>query len=112
MKDLESKRKYQREWVAARRAEFFEGKSCANCNSTNRLELHHLNPEEKIGHAIFSWSKERRDIEIAKCQILCNKCHREETSKQQRTAIHGSIRMYRRYKCRCEPCRQAKRLSR
>lgn len=68
-------RKYQREWIARRRAEFFSDKSCLHCGTTERLELDHVDPESKVHHAIWSWSAVRREAEIAKCQILCHDCH-------------------------------------
>lgn len=39
------------------------------------LQLHHLNPEEKDSHKIWSWSQKRREAEIAKCIVLCWPCH-------------------------------------
>jgi hypothetical protein len=67
--------KYQREWRARRRAEWFADKKCENCGSTDDLELDHRDRNQKLSHKVWSWSKERRDAELAKCQVLCHPCH-------------------------------------
>jgi len=74
-KDREQQRAYQREWVRRRRAEFLADKRCAFCNSGDELELHHFDPAVKVSHAIWSWSRKRREEEIAKCIVLCRACH-------------------------------------
>jgi 5-methylcytosine-specific restriction endonuclease McrA len=68
-------RAYQAAWMAKRRAGFFADKSCAACGSRERLELDHVDPSKKTSHSIWSWSPERREAEIAKCQVLCRPCH-------------------------------------
>lgn len=76
------KRAYQREWVAKRRAEYFADKCCARCSSTENMELDHIDPRQKVSNSIWSWSAERRNIELAKCQILCRPCHVKKTVEQ------------------------------
>lgn len=78
-KDKDAQREYQREWVAARRAEFFKGKKCKVCGSTKNLELDHRDPKQKVSHRIFSWSWDRIHAEAAKCDILCKTHHDEKT---------------------------------
>ena len=68
-------RDYRREWMRRRRHEFFKDKKCEKCQSTRRPELHHIDPSKKDDHKIWSWSKPRRDLELAKCQVLCWECH-------------------------------------
>jgi 5-methylcytosine-specific restriction endonuclease McrA len=80
----EKKREYQRKWMANRRKEYFKDKKCVKCGSTEYLELDHINPETKETHAIWSWSEERRTKELKKCQVLCEKCHLEKSSKECR----------------------------
>jgi 5-methylcytosine-specific restriction endonuclease McrA len=79
-KDPEVQRNYCRQWVAKRRADYFADKACVKCGSKDRLELDHIDPAEKTHHAIWTWSEERRLAEIAKCQVLCYKCHKEKTA--------------------------------
>lgn len=76
----EAKREYQRQWVAKRREDYFADKNCEECGSTERLELDHKDPKQKVTHRIWSWSRERREAELKKCQILCEGCHKEKTS--------------------------------
>lgn len=80
------RKKYSRDWVRNRRASFFEGKKCVICGYDKKLELDHINPETKISHQIWSWSAIRRDLEILKCQVLCEECHKSKS------AIECSIR--------------------
>jgi hypothetical protein len=103
-------RNYQREWIAGRRREFFRDKMCQHCGCSDALELHHLDPTTKIANAIWSWAEERRLIEIAKCIILCNSCHWQETIKQrnEKPITHGSDTAYDYHKCRCSMCKKAK----
>jgi len=68
-----------------RRANFLAGKSCEKCGALDRLEIHHVDPSQKVTHAVWSWSKPRREAELGKCVVLCHDCHREET-RQQRVA--------------------------
>lgn len=73
----EAKQRYQREWRARRRSAFFAGHACERCGTRERLELHHRDPSQKVGHAIWSWSESRRQAELAKCIVLCRDCHAE-----------------------------------
>jgi len=103
-------RNYQRSWIKNRRKMFFDGKSCEKCGSVEKLELHHIKPEEKEHHAIWSWAEKRRLAEIAKCQILCNSCHKKETRKWWDDRRQHGNKMYDKYGCRCEVCKLAKKI--
>lgn len=95
-------------WRAGRRNEYLKDKCCVVCGSIDRLEIDHINPDEKISHNIWSWSKDRREAELAKCQVLCFGHHLEKTQKWwESKKVHG-LNMYERHGCRCEICRQAK----
>ena len=73
-------REYCRKWMAARRATWFVGKSCKVCGSGEKLEIHHRDPSQKISHVVWSWKKERMEIELAKCDVLCHFHHQQETA--------------------------------
>lgn len=51
----------------------------------DNLEVDHIDPDQKISHKVWSWAKPRRDAELAKCQVLCNKCHKNKTLETFRT---------------------------
>ena len=113
---IEHKRKRQREWAAARRQSWLdEHGPCIKCGSCSDLEIDHIDPTQKVNHRVFSWRKERRDAELAKCQVLCRLCHKEKTKEDLKTCrvyptirhIHGTTTEYRRG-CRCAPCVAAK----
>lgn len=59
--------------------------------------------------------------EVNKCQLLCHPCHIEKTringenpggATRKRPLTHGTTHAYYTYKCRCELCREAKRIDR
>lgn len=82
---------------------------CAYCGSWDRLEVDHINPEDKITHKFWGWSKDRREAELAKCQPLCHDCHWTKTLQERRPRLlksHGTPARYR-GGCRCKQCRLA-----
>ena len=105
----ESQRKYQREWLKRRRLEWFEKNGpCKQCGSKNDLQLDHIDPSSKIHHVIWSWSKQRREEELLKCQVLCKKCHHAKSLADGAFPYeykHGTKNMYEIHKCRCELCK-------
>lgn len=105
-KDRAAKNAYALAWMKQRRADFFDGKQCVKCGSTQQLELDHIDREQKVSHRIWSWSADRRNAEIAKCQVLCTDCHREKTVSEMYRAPCGSESRYR-AGCRCDDCREA-----
>ncbi len=102
--DPARQREYQRRWRAQRRADWFEGKSCTQCGLTEHLELDHIDPNLKVDHKIWSWSADRREAEIAKCQVLCFTCHKAKSDQAMRKEVHGIPSMYARG-CRCRECK-------
>ncbi len=103
-------RAYQRQWWRNRRLKWLaENGPCVKCGSSLNLEVDHIDPKTKVSHKVWSWSKPRREAELAKCQVLCRDCHRLKTYGPRR---HGTQAMYRAEKCRCEECRAWKRASR
>ncbi|GAA2546061.1 5-methylcytosine-specific restriction endonuclease McrA [Neomicrococcus aestuarii] len=104
-------REYMRNWARKNRAEFMAGKSCVKCGSTQSLEVDHIDPSEKVTHRIWSGGKAFREAELAKCQVLCAECHKEKTQQQRGLFPCGTGAAYKRG-CRCEECREAKRIER
>jgi hypothetical protein len=108
--DPERQKKYAREWLARRRSTWLkENGPCVNCGSWKGLEVDHVDPKKKVDHRVWSWSVERRNKELSKCQVLCARCHKKKTSDARIAKIgHGSRYMYDRVGCRCEKCRAEK----
>jgi len=103
---------YQRKWLRKRREEWFSKNGpCAKCGSKEELELDHIDPATKVDHSVWSWSEERRLAELAKCQVLCGKCHKEKTAASVRKLTHGTVSSYLKG-CRCEQCVSARSYSR
>lgn len=103
-------REYQRRYLRERREAWItEHGPCAACGSAVRLEIDHIDSASKEINVsqIWSYSQQRRDAELAKCQVLCFSCHRAKTKIDvPHPIIHGMQSGYRRG-CRCEKCVQA-----
>lgn len=59
------------------------GGKCEHCGATENLEFDHINAKEK-SFSLFkspNMSKEKFEIELAKCQLLCGDCHKVKSSK-------------------------------
>ena len=93
-----------------RRAEFIaeRGDACENCGSSDRLEIDHIERANKTMPATdaFQRRKEIRVAELAKCQVLCSRCHRDKTVREQTGPDHGTQNTYVRG-CRCSACKAA-----
>ena len=105
--DIDAKRLLQRTWLTKRREEFLTPMGpCYFCGGTERLTIHHINPEEKISHKIWSWTVERIKEELKKCIVLCEDCHNKYHRLQKiKPFRHGTWVAYQKYKCRCDECR-------
>lgn len=80
----DAKREYQRQWVAERRLKGLNllGGKCVQCGSSEKLEVDHKDPSSKISHRIWSWSWQRIEDELSKCQLLCRACHIRKTEPE------------------------------
>lgn len=83
-------RTYQKAWVKEARWDWLaKNGPCRQCGSSERLEVDHIDPSLKVSHAVWSWSKPRREAELAKCQVLCHDCHAKKTGHQNRLRQTG-----------------------
>lgn len=100
---------YQRKRAARIKAKWLKGKACAECGSTEQLEIDHIYPNLKVSHKIWSWSEPRRKEELAKCQVLCKRCHKVKTKIENSSIlVHGTRGAYRKG-CKCRQCRDAQK---
>lgn len=111
--DPEVRRAYHRERWTRRRAAYLAGKCCAWCGATDDLQVHHRDPEKKGSHRIWSWSQQRLEAELAKCEIVCAPCHAKAHAEARRIEAElrnpcGTYQAYARG-CRCDACRAARR---
>ena len=96
------------------------GGKCVRCGTTERLEFDHIEPstKEKPVTQIFNRSFDKLDIELAKCQLLCENCHTIKTAEdfatgrikrayKERILKHGTPSCYNNDGCRCDDCRKA-----
>lgn len=106
----EKKRAYDRAWMKARREQWIEdhGAACVKCGSVDRLEIDHIDPSTKIRNVATLWSytEEKRNKELAKCQILCHDCHAIKTASEGEVS-HGTHGRYTKHHCRCLECKAA-----
>jgi len=89
------------------------GGKCSKCGSKFFLQTDHIDRNTKkfnISTGIYKKSKKELWEEVAKCQLLCRKCHREKGIREGDVveALHGSFSMYARKGCRCKICVKAK----
>lgn len=102
-KNPEKARAYNNAWVAQRRAEWLaKNGPCKECGSSKRLEVDHIDPKKKVHHRVWTWGENRRNAELAKCQVLCFLCHRLKTNKERGWRLHGEIMWQK--GCRCDVC--------
>lgn len=83
-KDKEKQRAFQNEWIKTRRAAWTkEHGPCISCGGTENLQVDHIDPAQKVSHRIWSLSRVKQEIELAKCQVLCYECHKRKTRWQR-----------------------------
>jgi len=108
-KDPAQQKEYQRVWIANRRTRWVKKNGpCATCGSTEDLQVDHVDPRRKATHRVWSWKKERREAELARCQVLCDSCHKEKIAVE-RLPPHGTHSRYTSPTdpCRCNRCKAA-----
>lgn len=110
-----------REWAVAEL-----GGCCFDCGSTERLEFDHADPGDKVFDISVGirdgYGRDRLRSELVKCVLRCHTHHLEKSRAEGslggepwnkiQDPQHGSSAMYTTGKCRCEKCREWKRLYR
>lgn len=96
-KDPQKQREYQLQWMLKRRRKWIEENGpCSRCGSMIDLEVDHIDATQKVSHRVWSWSEERCNEELAKCQVLCKSCHDIKTVEAGELAVgsnHGRSKM-------------------
>jgi len=77
----EEMKEYTKEYVRNRKNLLKEkmGGKCVKCGTTEHLQFDHINPLEKSYNISNNIHRKDLDEELAKCQLLCSKCHLEKT---------------------------------
>lgn len=78
------------------------GGKCAKCGATGKLDIDHIDRTTKRFDVLTDMNRKPADFlcELKKCQLLCPEpCHRGHVK-----ASHGSERMYKARRCRCDTC--------
>jgi predicted XRE-type DNA-binding protein len=65
---------------------------CKKCSSWEQLEMDHIDPKTKNRKEsryskLWKLKESRRNIELAKCQVLCYNCHNEKSRKEKEERI-------------------------
>ena len=83
-KDPQQQREYQRRWMTRNRQKWLaQNGPCVDCGAWADLEVDHQDPAQKIDHRIWSWSAERREVELAKCVTRCRVCHKAKSATER-----------------------------
>lgn len=95
------------------------GNQCAHCGSSENLQIDHIDFRTKNFDISKKWGSKDFATEIrselAKCQPLCQQCHRLKSAEDIRTLradkpiVHGNMYAWMKRKCECEVCLFAKR---
>lgn len=114
MKNKEEYNSYMREYNKRRywklKAEAHErlGGKCAECGSTEGLELDHIDPSTKTVEVsrFCSMSRVRFLEELKLCQLLCNEHHKQKSIQEQSVEHGGGLSGKK--NCPCELCKARK----
>lgn len=109
-KYLKNRYKKQREYLIS-----LLGDCCVKCGAKEDLQFDHIDPELKSFSVSRLWALKdlpKVEKELEKCQLLCENCHIEKTSKENsgrpETYKHGTLYSWMKKKCNCEECLDSK----
>tara|TARA_B100001250_G_scaffold27820_1_gene22890 strand:+ start:216 stop:1094 length:879 start_codon:yes stop_codon:yes gene_type:complete len=87
---------YNKEWTRNRKNLIKEkmGGKCVICGATENLQFDHINPLEKSYNISTNFFRQDVDEELAKCQLLCSRCHLEKTKNDWSSGVLTEKRGY------------------
>jgi hypothetical protein len=128
-KDKSKTAECKRILLASRKEAWFaENGPCRKCGSAENLEVDHIDPSQKAFSINWGIRRDVLEIELGKCQALCEKCHIEKSALERTKnshdlkstisaeasagfvrdgILHGTRNSYNYHRCRCAACRAA-----
>jgi hypothetical protein len=111
----EANKEYLNERYERQRQTFFTwlgGAYCVRCGSTENLQIDHIDYRKKKMDVGRLWPLSELGkvfVELQKCQVLCDPCHRKKTAaenvdRERDPYKHGTWYAYQKIGCRCEQC--------
>jgi hypothetical protein len=86
------------------------GGACVKCEIKNvKFQFDHINSSTKnytISTHLWDYSWARLLLELKKCQLLCESCHKLK-SKKENSVDHG-MGLSGKKNCKCDPCKSKK----
>lgn len=90
----EDGRKENRRKNRLQEAKDYLGNICWCCGATENLQFDHINPLEKSYNISTNFFRQDVDEELAKCQLLCSRCHLEKTKNDWSSGVLTEKRGY------------------
>ena len=86
------------------------GGQCVDCGATENLEFDHADAKLKSFNIarIWSYKRERLEVELAKCVLRCKSCHLAKTYQVDRPTINHGGGVSGKRGCKCDPCKAKK----
>lgn len=96
-KDKEKQKEFQRNWIKAKRTKLLENKKCANCDSTEDLNI--VNIKGKNKKFSYSYSESKLQEKLKEAIILCETHYMQynKTTKTKLSTTHGQSSRTRTY---------------
>lgn len=88
------------------------GGECTKCGSKESLEFDHIDRSKKtLEFKTIVTKRFTPEIkkELKNCQLLCDSCHKEKTSKEKSGWCHGTVFGFMKKKCKCDLCESKKK---
>ena len=103
-------KEYHKQYWHKRRKKIIDylGGKCIKCGSKEKLEIDHINANEKVCNVKDNLTFKTMKEEIDKCQVLCYDCHKEKSISERKPFIHGSRYGWQKKHCKCNDCQSTK----